>query len=223
MQHIREIRRTKGLCTQCGYRQARENMAWCSHCCEINNKSKKKKIAYLNANNLCLGCMEKPQHEAKLCEECYDVYLEDRKQKRQFKIENGICPGCSKINTSDKKHCLECRKKERERCKRYRAQTAKIPRYLKAYYDNGTYADANEIIQMKQDFISFVPRLKRMLTDEIIKDRAVLIKTLVTLQMLLEGHNKQQIGEHLRLTKQRIHQLENIIIEGIHKCKLTHV
>lgn len=137
----------KGRCPHCGgKRMVIPGHKYCDVCKATNIASKRKKLEYRKANNLCREC-GKPLGEDKhaTCEECRQK-IRARCGKNRAKLnkqrydelrEEGRCVSCGNWAEPGRARCKECQNKNNERIRKWDNNREKS-RALRQYrVDNG--------------------------------------------------------------------------------------
>lgn len=151
------LRKSKGLCVQCGKEKENNNRVKCNKCAEKQRIYQRETREFYRNNGFCPECgKEKLFGKEKVCILCsakkfeYDQKYKVEKygsikegnrkryqRRNQYCKENNLCRSCGKRkNAEGHTYCTTCLIKKRERGKEYRNKHENdgIPRSERPYY-----------------------------------------------------------------------------------------
>lgn len=108
MDELRAVRKTKGLCVQCGIVLDRKGIC-CKRCNSNNNKIKAKMAEKLHRENKCTDCRETLDRLGWFCSKCLTVSNNRAREKNAERRANGQCVRCGD-KVSEGSYCKQCRK-----------------------------------------------------------------------------------------------------------------
>lgn len=149
-------RKSKGICTRCGKKPAKENRTMCESCLDKKNSDRRWVREMCKKTGICQRCRKNEVFgNEKMCPECrvkaYESLMKSR-ERRQFdshewylndikrKKELGLCRSCGRNHVEEgKTYCSKCLEKKRETGKAYRLRmisrnSAKIERNERPSY-----------------------------------------------------------------------------------------